>query len=139
MVAQDLRGLLVPMCGQVIEDDDCALGDLWDQHFVDVGGKGRAIHRALDDPWCDQCILCQPSDQGLGSPTSKRRIHRQALAPLCPSMQADQIGLHRGFINEDNAIRQGCDGGRAMFEPVRALLPYLGATALGGNQRFFCM
>ena len=24
-----------------------------------------------------------------------------------------------------------------MFEPVRALLSYLGATALGGNQRLF--
>jgi len=54
-------------------------------------------------------------------------------------MQADQIGLHGSFINEDNAIRQGRKGRTPMVEPARALLSYLGAAALGGNQRFFCM
>ena len=137
MVAQGLCCLLVPVGREVIEDDDGTRGDLGDEHFADVGGKGGAVHRTLDDPWCDQGILCQTGDQGLGSPTAKGRIHRQALAPFRPPTQAGQIGLHGSFINEDNAIRQGRNGGKPMFEPVGALLFYLGATAFGGNQRLF--
>lgn len=134
MVAQGLRGLLISMRGQVIENDNGALGDLWDQRFADVGGKGRTIHCALDDPRSDQGILCQAGDQRLRAPTAKRRIHRQALAAFCPAPQPCQIGLHCGFINEDNAFRQGRNGGKPVFEPVRALLPYLCTAAFGRDQ-----
>ncbi len=119
MVTQGLCCLLVAVGRQVVEDDAGAEGDLGDQYFADVGGKGRAVHRALDEPWSDQGILCQARDQGLGSPTAERRIHRQALASFCSSSQAGQIGLHRGFINEDNAIRQCRNGRKPMFEPKR--------------------
>lgn len=104
MVSQGLRGLLVPMGGQVIENDDGAGVDLGDQHFADVGGKGRAIHRALDDPWRDQRILCQPCDQCLRAPTSERRVHCQAFTPPRPAAQTGQVGLHCRFVNEDNAF-----------------------------------
>ena len=137
VVAQGLCRFLVPVGRQVVEDNDGARRDLGDQHLADVGGKGGAIHRALYDPWCDQGILGQACDQCLCAPAAKGRIHRQALAPLCPSTQAGQIGFHCGFINKDNAFGQGCNGRKPMFEPVRALLPYLGAMALGGDQRLF--
>ncbi len=137
MVTQGVRGVLVPMRGEVVEDDDGAWCDLWDQHFADVGSKGRAVHRTLYDPRRDQCILCQARDQGLGSPTAKRRIHRQALAPFCSATQAGQVGLHCSFINKDNATRQGGNGRQPMFEPISPLMPYLGAATFGGNQRLF--
>lgn len=73
MVAQGLRGFLVPVRGSVVEDDDCAGLNLRDQHFVDVGGKGGTVHCAFDDPRCNQRILCLARDQGLGSPTAKTR------------------------------------------------------------------
>lgn len=76
MVTQGLCCLLVAVGRQVVEDDDGAGGDFGDQYFADVGSKGRAVHRALDDPRSDQGILCQARDQGLGSPTAERRIHR---------------------------------------------------------------
>ena len=46
MVAQGLRGLLVPVDGQVIKDDHSAGRDLGDQNFADLGGKGGVIDRA---------------------------------------------------------------------------------------------
>lgn len=104
MIAQGLRGLLVAMGREVIEDDDGARRDLGDQHLADVGGKDGAVHYTLDDPRSDQGILCQACDQRLGAPTAKGRIHRQALPSFRPSTQAREVGLHRGFINEDNAF-----------------------------------
>ena len=58
------------MCGQVIEDDDGAGGNLWDKNFADVSGKGRAVHRTLDG--CDQRIPRQPCDQRLRAPGTAR-------------------------------------------------------------------
>ena len=130
-------GFFVVMGREVVENDCRAWRDLRDQDLLHIGREGRTIHRAIDHPRCDQSLMCQPRNQGLGSPTAERRIHRQALASFCSSTQAGQIGLHCGFINEDNAIRQGRNGRKPMFEPVSPLLPYLGATALGGNQRLF--
>ena len=137
MGAQGLRRFFVPMRCQIIEYDHGARRDLGDQHLADVCGKGGTVHRPLDDPWRDQCVLCQARDQCLCSPASERRVHCQTFTPLRPAAQTSQIGLHCGFVNEDNALGQGRNGGKAMFEPLRALLPYLGATALGGNQRLF--
>ncbi len=137
MVAQGLCGLLVTIGGQVVEDHGSAGFDVWDQHVANVGDKGGAVHRPFDDPRCDQGIPGQACDQCLCAPAAKGRIHRQALAPLCPSTQAGQVRFYRGFINEDNAFGQGRNGRQTMSEPVRALLPYLGTTALARDQRLF--
>ena len=137
MVTQGLRGVLVPMRSKVVEDDNGAWRDLRDQHFADVGGKSRAVHRTLYDPRRNQCILRQTRDQCLRSPTSKGCVHCQAFAPLRPAAQTGQIGLHGRFINKDNAIRQGGYCRKPMFEPVRALLSYFGPATLARDQRLF--
>ena len=137
MVTQDLCGFFVPMGGEIVEDDNRARCDFWNQHFADVGGKCRSIHGPFDDPRSDQCVLCQARDQGLGSPTSERRVHRQALTALGPSTLTREVGLHRRFINEHNTIRTGGNGRQTVFEPIGALLPYLGTAAFGRDQRLF--
>jgi hypothetical protein len=56
---------------------------------------------------------------------------------LGPAAQAREVRLHRRFVNEDNAFRYGANGWKPVLEPIGALLPYLGAAALGGDQRLF--
>ncbi len=79
MVAQGLRGLLVPVGCQVVEDDHSAGRDLGDQHFADVGGKSGAIHRALYDPWCDQGI---PGLRWARASGSRRPVAASHLGPV---------------------------------------------------------
>ena len=105
MFAQGVGRLFVPMRGEIVEDDHAAWRDLRDQHLADVGGEGRTVHCALDDPRSDQCILGQARDQGLRSPASKRGVHRQPFAARGPTTQAGEVCFHRGFINKDNAFR----------------------------------
>lgn len=137
MVAQGLRGHFIAVRRQVVEDHNGSGFEFRNQYLAHVGGKGWTIHRPLDDPRCDQGVLRQPRDQRLRAPASERGVHRQAVAPFRPAAQAGQVRFHRRFINEDNAIRSFRDGLEAMPEPVGALLPFLGAAALGRDQRLF--
>lgn len=127
----------VAVSGKVVENDHGARFDLWDQNLTDVCGEGRAIHGAVDDPWCDQRIVREPCDQSLCAPATKGRIHDQPLSPSRAPAQACEIGLYRRLIYEDNAFGPGCDGGQAMVEPLCSRLSHPGATALGSHQRLF--
>ena len=139
MVTQGLCCLPVPVCGQVVENDDRSGGDLGDKHFTDVGGKRRAVLCTFYDPRRDQCVLGQARDKRLRAPTPEGRIQCQPLTDSGPTAQAGQVGLQSRFINKQNAIRQGANGRLPMFEPISPLLPYLGTTALGGNRRLFLL
>ncbi len=138
MVAQGLSCLLVPMGRQIVQDDNGAWPDLWNDHFADVGGEGRTIHCTLDDPWCDQCVWGQARNQCLCSPTAKGCVHGQAVTALGPATQARKVRLRCRFIKEDNTIGQCRNDWKPMFKRIGALLTYPGAAAFGGNQRLFC-
>lgn len=130
-------GFFVAMSGEVIQDNGGARRDLRDQDLSDIGRKGGAIHRTLDDPGCNQGITHQPCDQRLCAPTSKRRIHRQAFATRGPAAQASEVRLDRCFIQKNNTFRHPRNGWQAVREPISAPLPHIGATAFGGDQRLF--
>lgn len=127
-------GFLVPVDGEVVENDDRAGGDLRDQNLPDICREGGAVHCAIDDPRRDQSLMGQPGDQGLGPPTAKRGVHGQPRSTRAPASQAGEVRFHRRFIKEDNTFRRFDDGGQAMPDPVMALFPYLRASTLGGNQ-----
>ena len=129
-VAPGLRGLLVTMRGEVVENSNGSGVDFGDKYLADVGGKGGAIYRVLDDPWRDQCVRGQTRNQRLRTPASEGSIHGQSLTAFGSAAQACQVCFHDCFINEDNPFQQGSNGGKLMFEPISALLPYLGAAAL---------
>lgn len=127
-------GLPVPVGGEIVENDHRAGGDLRDQNLPDICREGGAIHCALDDPRCDQGLMGQPGDQGLGPPTAKRGVHGQSRTTRAPASQAGKIRFHRRFVKKDNTFRRFGDGGQAMPDPIMALFPYLRASAFNGHQ-----
>lgn len=58
----------VLVCSEIIQDDDTAGFQFWDQHFFDVSCEGWAIHRAFDHPGSDQSIGGETRDERLCSP-----------------------------------------------------------------------
>ena len=58
----------IPVRGEVVQDDNGARFEFWYQHLFDVGGKGLTIHRALDDPGCNQRVGAEACDEGLRAP-----------------------------------------------------------------------
>ncbi|SDE62132.1 hypothetical protein SAMN04488239_12523 [Ruegeria marina] len=57
----------------------------------------------------------------------------QPILVRCPSSEWGQICLHRGFVNEDNALGLCRHRRDTVPEPCLALLPYLDSTAFGGH------
>jgi hypothetical protein len=64
-----------------------------------------AIHRSRDHPRCNQRILCQPGDEGLRAPFSKRRSAVKPLTLEAASAQTGEIGFDGGFVNKDQPVR----------------------------------
>lgn len=50
--------------GQIIEDDNGTGFQFWYQHLLNVCRKSCAIHRALDNPRCDQRVSAETCDEG---------------------------------------------------------------------------
>jgi hypothetical protein len=69
-----------------------------------VGRKGRTVHGTFDHPRSDQGVNGQPCDQGLGSLTTKGRIHCQAFAARGPATEPSEVCFHCCFADENNAF-----------------------------------
>lgn len=57
VITRGLCCLLVPVRGQLVRNDRGPGRDFFDENFPDAGRKGRAIHRALDEPGRNQRVL----------------------------------------------------------------------------------
>ena len=127
-------GFFVVMGREIVENDCRAWRDLRDQDLLHIGREGRTIHRAFDHPRCDQSLMCQPRNQGLGSPTAEGRIHRQAFATRSPTAQPGEVRFDRCFIKKDNAFRHPRNGWQTVCEPVLTSSPHLGTVTFGSDQ-----
>ena len=134
MCLERSSGFFVAMSCEVVENNGGAWRDLRDQDLLHIGRKGRTVHCALDHPRCDQGLVGQPRNQGLGTPTAKGRIHRQAFATRGPSAQPGEVRFDRCFIKKDNAFWHPRNGWQAVCEPILTSPPHLGAAAFGSDQ-----
>ena len=64
--------------GQVVQDDDVAFLQRWDELGAHVGLEDRAVHRRVDDPRRRQSAAAQPGDESLGLPMAKGALERGA-------------------------------------------------------------
>ena len=62
----DRGGILVR--GKIVQEDSGSGFQFWDQHLLDLGREGFAIHRAFDDPRCNQRVGAEACDEGLRAP-----------------------------------------------------------------------
>ena len=122
---------------RLVEDHDSAWLQSGCKLGADVGFKGQPVHRALDNPRCNQAVNSQPGDKGLCVPRSKRGRGMKALPFQGPPAQASEIGLHRGFINEHKSLRGSAHGRQTVFYPVSSGVPDVGLVALICNEALF--
>lgn len=54
--------------GKVVEDDNGSGFQFWYQHLLDLGCECFAIHRAFDDPRCNQRVRAEACDEGVLAP-----------------------------------------------------------------------
>lgn len=73
------------MTGEVVEDHDITGIEGRGELGFDIGFEGRAVHRAVDDPWRGKSVTAQGGNEGLGLPVAKGRTRFEALATAGPS------------------------------------------------------
>ena len=98
------------MAGEVVEDDDVAWAQLGDQHLLDVGNEGIAVHGLVEDAGRDHPTQRQPSDHRRGVPVAMRHADLHPLiAGAGPWVRAMFVLAH---VSSRNTRRTGsrCPG-----------------------------
>lgn len=125
-----LPGFLSLVASQIVEDDDVALCQRWDERLLEPGG----IDRAVQNQRRHDAVVPQPSQEGQRLPMAVGNLGQIGLATRTPAAGPGHVGLHPGLIDEDQAL---------WINPVLMSLPacpepgQLRPILLLGHQRFF--
>ncbi len=126
--------LLALMTSQIVEDDDVALCQGWDKSLLDPGCEGYAVDRPVQDERSDDTVMTQPGQEGQRLPMAVGHLGQIRLTTRAPAAGSGHVGLHPGFINEDQAVGVNLVLVRL---PARPEPGQLRPILFLGHQRFF--
>lgn len=133
-VADGLACLLALMTSQIVENDDVALCQGWDKGLLDPGCEGYAVDRPVQDERSDDTVMTQPGQEGQRLPMAVGHLGQIGLTARAPAACPGHVGLHPGFIDEDQAA--GVNFVLVCF-PARPEPGQLRTILFLGHQRFF--
>ena len=97
--AMDLVG------GQIVHDHDVAGAQLGNERLLDIGAKGLAVQRAVEDHGRSEAVVTQPGGEGGGFPMAMRHGSAASLASGRTTVKARHFGVGGGLVDEDDARR----------------------------------
>src|SRR5271165_7416629 len=122
------------VAGQIVEHDNVALGEGWDQDLLDIGAEHLAVDGSIDHPRRSDAIVAEGGDECHGLPMTMRDMRSQAFLSRTPAAQGLHIRLHPRFVDEDQTLT--IDVGLSSLPP-RSLSHDVRTRLLRGDQRFF--
>ena len=136
-LGKSLRGPRALVDVEIVEDHHIAGRKTRRQLRAHVDVKGRAIHRPLDDPGCDQLVTAQARHKGLSVPLAEGRVGPQPFAAKAAAAQRRHVGFHTDLVDEDKPRRQSAHEGLAAIAPLSPGRLHVRAFLLRCQQRFF--
>lgn len=100
-IADGLPGFLSLVASQIVEDDDVALCQGWDQCLLHPSGEGRPIDRAIQNQGCDDTVVPQPGQKSQRLPMAMWDLGQIGLATRTPAAGAGHVGFHPGLVDKD--------------------------------------
>ena len=79
-------------------------GSSWDQDLLDIGLKGLAVDRSVQDHGRGHAREPQAGNEGGGLAVAVRHAHAQPLTPWSPAMLTGHLGRCPGLIDEHQAL-----------------------------------
>ena len=122
------------MAGEIVDDDNVASREGWDEHLLDVDEERVAGHGTFQHPRCDQTVAAQAAGEGCGLPMTPGGLADESLAPSTSSVDADHLGVGARLVDEHQL---GGVKARLACLPTFASQGYVGPVLFGGVQRFF--
>lgn len=122
------------MAAKIVDDDDVARLERWDENLFDVSQEAFAIDWPVDDARSLNPIAAQSRQEGQGPPMTLRYLGDEFVPTRGPATQACHVGFGPGLIDEDQTRR---------IKPALTCLPTpastrdVGTILLGGEQSFF--
>ena len=109
------------MSGQIVHDDDVAWPQLWNERLFDIGEKGLAVHRAIQDHGRSDPVVTQARGEGGRFPMAMGHGGAASLAPLRTTIEARHLGVRGDLVDEDDPRRIEVE---LSFEPGFARLAF---------------
>lgn len=128
-----LGGFFGLVAGEVVQDDDVTGPQLGGKHLLDIGAKAFAVHRPVEDEWCDEALRGYAGKERRYFPMAMRRIAERTRAHIGPGPTARHGRRGPCFVEEDEPPRQF----RLSLFPYCARLGHIGPLLLAGVHRFF--
>lgn len=119
---------------EVVEDDDIASLQSWDQALLNPCGKGDAIDGAIEDEGGNDAVATQAGQKRQRLPMTMGDFCDEWLAALTPAAGPRHVGLDPGLVDKDEPAR---------IKPMLMGLPshpepsHLRAILLACHQCFF--
>jgi hypothetical protein len=98
------RGLSF-MAAEVVEDDDVALVQSWDEHISNIDTEEIAVDRSIDAPWGVNAVMAQRCNKGHGLPMTVRHKCLDPLAFRSPAAQRAMLVFTQ--VSSRNTTRFG--------------------------------
>jgi len=125
---------LALVAAEIIEDDDVARLQRWNQNLIDIGPEALAVDWTIENPWGLNTITSQGGEEGHCLPVTVWDLCREPPAPRAPASDWSHVGLDPGFVDEDET---GGINPHLIFFPARAATRHAGAILLGRQHAFF--
>src|SRR5689334_11016903 len=92
---------LALVAAEIVEDDDVALGEGWDENSLHVEREELAVDRTVDDPRGIDAVGPQGGDEGERLPMPVRQAGLETLSARSPAAQRRHVGLDPCLVDED--------------------------------------
>ena len=103
--ADHLPDRLRLVAAEIVENNDIAWVQSWQEKVLDIGSEAFSIDRPIEDARCCEPIVAKRAEEGQGAPVAVRDKASQASALRPPSSQRGHVGFDPGLIDEDEPAR----------------------------------
>lgn len=83
---------LALVAAKIIEDDDVARLQRWNQNLIDIGPEALAVDWTIENPWGLDAITSQGGEEGHCLPVTVWDLCREPLAPRAPASDWSHAG-----------------------------------------------
>lgn len=93
------------MTAEIVDDDDVAGLEQWQQDMLDIGAKAFAVDRAVEQAGRSETVATQRAKEGQRAPAPVRGEAAYPLVLVIPPSQGRHVGFDPGLVDEDQAAR----------------------------------
>ena len=94
---------LALVAAEIVDDDDVARFEDWNENLLDIGQEAFAVNRPVDDTRGIDPVMAQGRQEGQRSPVALRNLGQELASTRRPTAQARHVGLGPGLVDKDKA------------------------------------